>query len=284
MILSIITINRNNASGLRKTMQSVLDQSFKDFEYVVVDGASTDGSFEVIREYADSFGDRLTWVSEPDNGLYNAMNKGIAMSSGEYIQILNSGDMVKDSNVLDKAICALRENEFPNILYGNMLKAFPDGRLIKDKCFAGQEITMFGMYSGTLNHDPVFIKRALFSKYGPYDEELRICSDWEWYLKAIVFGGETPKYKDFDVTVFDMTGISENAGNKEKIQQERKQVLERELCPAILSDYNQYHSDIYMMRRIHRHPISNKIVWLIERILFKIEKYQNRKKGIQKWG
>ena len=99
MRLSIITINWNNATGLEKTLQSVASQTFKEFEYVIVDGASTDGSVEVIRKYESQFA-HLKWVSEPDTGIYNAMNKGIRMASGEYIQILNSADCLASEDVM----------------------------------------------------------------------------------------------------------------------------------------------------------------------------------------
>ena len=98
MKLSIITINRNNAKGLEKTIQSVASQTFKDFEYVIIDGASTDDSVDVIKKYEASFA-YLKWVSEPDKGIYNAMNKGICRSSGEYVMILNSGDIIATKSV-----------------------------------------------------------------------------------------------------------------------------------------------------------------------------------------
>ena len=91
MKLSIITINRNNAAGLEKTMLSVAAQTCKEIEYIVVDGASTDESVEVVKKLEPQFA-HLRWVSEPDSGIYDAMNKGIRMASGYYIQILNSGD------------------------------------------------------------------------------------------------------------------------------------------------------------------------------------------------
>ncbi|MBQ7550846.1 MAG: glycosyltransferase [Bacteroidales bacterium] len=106
MKLSIITINRNNAAGLEKTMQSVAAQTFKEFEYIVVDGASTDESVEVIKKYEPQFA-HLKWVSEPDSGIYNAMNKGLCMASGEYIQILNSADCLAAYNVVEKMLVAL---------------------------------------------------------------------------------------------------------------------------------------------------------------------------------
>lgn len=270
--LSIITINRNNAAGLEKTMRSVVFQTFKEFEYIVIDGASTDGSVEVIKRLAPGF-NHLKWVSEPDAGIYNAMNKGIRMASGEYIQILNSADCLVADDVVGEMLVALEKVGNPNIFYGNMIKCFPDGRRVVDKSFAGEEITMLGMYGGTLNHDPAYIRRELFEKYGYYDENLKIVSDWKWYLQTIVLGGEKPQYVDIDVTLFDMTGISENADSKKKISKERKSVL-KELVPAsYLIDYEHYSDDIYMMRRIHRHPWAYKIVWFIERCLFKLEKH-----------
>ena len=132
MKLSIITINRNNATGLEKTMQSVASQSFKEFEYIVVDGASTDNSVEVIKSFEPYFA-RLKWVSEPDAGIYNAMNKGIRMASGDYIQILNSGDCLADVDVTERMLKALEEKGNPTILYGNMVKCFPNKKSRVDK-------------------------------------------------------------------------------------------------------------------------------------------------------
>ena len=163
MKLSIITINRNNAAGLEKTLLSVATQTFKEFEYIVVDGASTDGSVEVIKKYESKFA-HLKWISEPDKGIYNAMNKGIRMASGDYIQILNSADCLAAPEVTERMLAELERQGNPAILYGNMVKCFPDGRKMVDKCFAGQEITMLGMFTGTLNHDPAYIRRDLFEK------------------------------------------------------------------------------------------------------------------------
>ena len=135
MILSIITINRNNSVGLEKTLKSVGSQKCKEFEHVIVDGASTDGGVDVIREYADSLGNRVKWVSEPDKGIYNAMNKGIKMASGDYIQILNSGDSLVSDDVIKRMLAALKDTDFPSSLYGNMLKDMPLDTLKVDMAF-----------------------------------------------------------------------------------------------------------------------------------------------------
>jgi glycosyltransferase involved in cell wall biosynthesis len=280
MKLSIITINRNNAFGLEKTLQSVVSQTCKEFEYIIVDGASTDESVPVIRKYASGFAP-LKWVSEPDKGIYNAMNKGIRMASGDYIQILNSGDCLAREDVTERMLSALGEASAPSILYGNMVKCFPDGYKMVDKCFAGQEITMLGMYTSTLNHDPAYIRRDLFDKYGYYDESLKIVSDWKWYLQAIILGGEKPKYVDMDVTLYDMTGISET--NKELDQTERKQVLEQLFPEAVLKDYERYAFPIEQINRLQRHPWSYKMMSFLERCLFKLEKKKQRKTNISQY-
>lgn len=284
MILTIITINRNNAAGLEKTMASVLAQTYTDFEYVVVDGASTDGSVEVIRRLSEKFGDRIKWVSEPDKGIYNAMNKGMRMAAGEYVQILNSGDCLASNDVTERMLNELEKQGTPSIIYGNMIKCFPDGSNRLDRSFAGQPITMLGMFTGTLNHNPTYIRRDLFEKYGYYDENLKIVSDWKWFLQAIIIGGEKPQYVDLDVTLFDMTGISENSDSKILIKQERKAVLEELVPSAYLADYEFYSDDIYMMRRVRRHKWAYKLVRFIERCLFKLEKRQNKKNNTQSWG
>jgi len=280
MKLSIITINRNNAAGLEKTMQSVAAQTYKEFEYIIVDGASTDGGVEVIKSFESKFG-HLKWVSEPDSGIYNAMNKGIRMASGDYIQILNSGDSLAKEDVTERMLSALGETGAPSVLYGNMVKCFPDGYRMVDKSFAGQEITMLGMYTGTLNHDPAYIRRDLFDKYGYYDESLRIVSDWKWYLQAIILGGEKPKYVDMDVTLFDMTGISETS--KELDQTERKQVLEQLFPEAVLKDYERYAFPIEQINRLQRHPWSYKMMSFLERCLFKLEKKKQKKSNISQY-
>ena len=279
MILTIITINRNNAAGLEKTMRSIAVQTCKDFEYVVVDGASTDGSAEVIQSHEESFGKRLKWISEPDKGIYNAMNKGIGMASGEYVQFMNSGDCLASNDVTERMLQALKEHSFPSILYGNMLKDMPKGKVMRDKCFAGQDMTLLGFYTGTLNHSPALIRRDLFDKYGLYDESLKIVSDWKWYLQAIILGEEKPVYADIDVTLFDMNGISEtNLGLRDK---EKSQELQKMIPATILSDYQAWSFPIDQMKRLKRHPWAYKLVWLLERCLFKLEKMKNRKSGLQ---
>ncbi len=270
MTLSIITINRNNAQGLKKTMQSVVSQTSKDLEYIIVDGASTDESVEVIKHFAEQRD--IRWVSERDKGIYNAMNKGISMAQGEYVMILNSGDYLASPQVVDEMDKALKANNCPDILYGNMLKIWPDGKTQRDRQLR-DDYSLFDFYNGTLNPDGTYIRRSLFAQYGPFDEGLKICSDWAWMLKTVGMNGVKPLHVDLDTLFFDMTGVSEGGErSRQTIRNERQQVLNQTLPAAVLEDYDRYATDILMMRRLHRHPWAFRWVRLIERILFKIEK------------
>lgn len=287
MKLSIITINYNNAEGLRKTLASVASQSYRDIEHIIVDAASTDGSVEIIREYENTIKRSVTidkstiqvkWISEPDKGIYAGMNKGILKATGDYIQILNSGDILAARDVTEKMVSALDtlntkrsslNEDSIGILYGNMIKRWPDGKRIVDRCKAGN-LSMLSFYHGTLNHDSAYIRRDLFERFGLYDETLKIVSDWKWYLQVIPLGGITPIYVDIDVTVFDMTGVSENNTASWKV--ERRPVLEELVPPMILADYDKYGEDMRMMDRLQRHHLHG-FVRFIERVLFKFEKW-----------
>lgn len=293
MKLSILTINYNNLTGLRKTVESILSQTMlTDVEYIIIDGASTDGSAEYVRDIASSVTSNqspvtILSVSEPDTGIYNAMNKGLRMATGDYIQILNSGDILASDNVIERMLGALDnaneelrvKSEDPEarvpILYGNMLKDFGNGKIVKDTCGGGDYTpeSFLYFYIGTLNHDSAYIRCDLFEKYGYYNEEMRICSDWEWYVKAIALGGEKTHYVDIDVTIFDMGGISESGGkNAELIRRERREYLEKILPASILHDYDAYSMSIRQYQRLKRHHLLG-IVWFLERVLFKLEKW-----------
>ncbi len=190
-LFSIITINYNNAGGLNKTIGSVIQQTFNDFEYIIIDGASADTSLEVIKSFTsippDIYQPSTTnhhslisyWISEPDTGIYNAMNKGIAVASGKYLLFLNSGDTLNNSNVLsNSASTILNSTE----LFSGCLTLIEGGN--KKVLTPPIELTLYqSVYSG-LTHPNTFIKRTLFDKYGLYNENNKIVSDWEFFLVA----------------------------------------------------------------------------------------------------
>lgn len=275
MKLSIITINRNNAQGLQKTMQSVVGQTSNDIEYIVVDGASTDESVDIIKRFADQR--LIRWVSERDNGIYNAMNKGIGMAQGEYVMILNSGDYLATPQVVEQMNEKLIAKGQPDILYGNMIKIWPDGRTRRDYQLS-VNYSFFDFYQSTLNPDGTYIRRSLFEQYGAFDEGMKICSDWAWMLKTIGLGGVKPSHVNIDTLYFDMTGVSESGERSQQIiRSERRQVLQQTLPALVLADYDRFAADITMMRRLHRHPWAFRLVRFLERCLFKYEKWKAKR-------
>ena len=322
MKLSIVTINYNNAEGLRKTLASVASQTYADIEHIIVDGGSTDGSVEIIEAYASDVARRasgcvpaggegscaavegqdttpangaqplatqdttspkatpphkVTWISEPDKGIYNAMNKGIRMATGEYIEILNSGDILFDANVTQRMIERLdqinsKREENVGILYGNMIKVNAAGKVVGKSGYTEYSLRQF--YSSTLNHDCAYIRRDLFDEYGLYDEQLKIVSDWKWYLQAIGLGKVKPEYVDIDVTIFDDGGISET--NLTLRNAERRKVLEEVMPPAVLWDYDTHAFEMEQMKRLRRWKLY-RLVYFIERVCFKMEKWFGRR-------
>ena len=261
--LSIITINFNNAIGLRKTIESVAAQTSRDFEYIVIDGGSVDSSIEVIKEYDEKI---TFWVSESDKGIYHAMNKGINVAKGKFCHFLNSGDWLVDSLVVENMLNSLSDSD---ILLGNEIFINAKGKKRLHK--SNSEIGLYTFYRSTLFHASAYIRRSLFDQYGLYDESLKIVSDWKWYLIVAGLHKANIKIVDINVCYFDSTGIS--SINQELDQTERRKVLE-ELVPApILHDYDKYSFDIEQMTRIKKHPILYRIFWIIERVLFKFEKW-----------
>ena len=293
MKLSIITINYNNAEGLRKTLASVASQTYCNIEHIIIDGGSTDGSVDIIRDYENTIKRSVTiehptiqvkWSSEPDKGIYNAMNKGIRKATGDYVQILNSGDLLAAPDVTERMMVALDSlntkrstlnEDAISILYGNMLKSY-DGKTIIHRDTCGGDMytpeSFLYFYKGTLNHDCAYICRDLFEKYGLYNEQMKICADWEWYVRAIALGGEKAVYTDIDVTIFDMNGISESNGkNAELITKERREYLEKILPASVLRDYDMYTFPIKQYQRLRKYHLWG-IANFMERVLFKFEK------------
>lgn len=261
MKLSIITINFNNASGLKKTIESVVNQTSKDFEYIIIDGGSNDGSVEIIKEYADKIS---YWISEPDNGIYHAMNKGIKAAKGEYCQFLNSGDWLVDNRIVEKMLISKPEC---SIYIGKKVSIDSLGKTTKEENY--DEITLFTFYHSTLSHTSAYIERRLFQKYGYYDETLKIVSDWKWYMEVIGIHGELVVMTDIFVSYFDTTGISNTNSTLHKF--ERRVVLEKTLPVNILRDYDKHYFDIIQMTRLKKYPILYRLIWFFERVLFKIE-------------
>lgn len=245
MELTVITINLNNRDGLRRTMDSVRAQTWKGFEWILIDGGSTDGSRELILEHQDDF---AFWCSEPDDGIYPAMNKGCARASGDYVLFLNSGDSLYDPTVLERVHAAGLQDD---IVAGQMVR-LDNGLLFRHY----DPDILVQLYTDTIGHQATFIRRNLLEKY-PYDESLRIVSDWKFWLEAIVLGQCSFTYLDIIVSKQDMTGISLAAANAPLLRAERKQVLQELLPQPVLNTLGRYVS-------YRNQPVSRNMSYLEE--------------------
>ncbi|NQU32490.1 MAG: glycosyltransferase [Bacteroidetes bacterium] len=257
MKLSIITINLNNNKGLAKTLASIFSQSFLDYETILIDGDSNDDSVKTIKRFEHKLN---YWTSEPDSGIYHAMNKGIKKACGEYCYFLNSGDYFVDENVLKRVFL---ENHNFDIIQGN-LKVCIKGNVIGVS--RGREnLTFLDIYSSKIKHQASFINRKLFEEFGSYNEDLKIVSDFEFFMKTIGFEGVSYKYIDVDISYFDNDGLSNK--NPEMVLTERNMVLNNYLPPLMQEDYKSLQKLKYFEVLLHY-----KITYLILRILNKLIK------------
>jgi len=209
-------------------MASILTQSGVDFEYIVIDGASTDGSVEVIMKYADKL---AYWVSEPDAGVYSAMNKGLERANGEYILFLNSGDRLMTANTLANVQCFLNGID---LVYGNMRyekqDSFYDANHYPDK------LSLYYLYEHYLPHPATFIRRELFALVGNYDVRYPICADWVFFVKALSLYRASYQHIHETIAIYENDGISAQPENQDKIKRERLQALQ-ELLPLYVDDF-----------------------------------------------
>lgn len=220
MRLSIITINLNNYKGLQKTIDSIVAQTFKNFEWIVIDGGSTDGSYNLIEQYSGRID---YWVSEPDKGIYNAMNKGIDAAKGEYLQFLNSGDWFCDETALERCF----SHHFDaDIVYGDLLFCNGD---VRKKYHYPDRLSFRFLYDYSLGHSATFIKKDVM-KEDLYDETLKIVSDWKFFLKQALRNRRFKHIEEF-VACFDAGGISSVNGNLVKVEREK---VMSELFPQLM--------------------------------------------------
>lgn len=226
MKISIITINRNNAEGLLRTIRSVVSQTNSDFEYIVIDGGSTDSSVEIIHQYSDKI---TYWVSESDKGIYNAMNKGILKATADYCLFLNSGDWLYNEQVIQRFIQGVAGSD---LIYGNVVLSNGSGKLTVKKYHS---FVPYDLVAGTIVHQVIFFKRTLFDKYGFYDESFKIASDWKFCFETVFIHNCSIEHIDEFVSYYDCTGVSSLMTLQD--EKERNEVLNAYLSQSVIEDY-----------------------------------------------
>lgn len=218
--ITIITVNRNNASGLERTILSVASQTYENIEYIVVDGASTDASREVILRYQETISD---WSGEPDSGIYHAMNKGIDLAKGDYVLFVNSGDELIHDAVIDRVVRRIEDNEYPDVVHGDVLVLSLKGEPSRIKRI--ESPNKFFLYFDSFHHQAMLYKRSVFLDHGTYNEDLRVYADHEYTLRVLYRQGLSIVYIPEMICLFwHGEGASSSSGNAVSNADERKQL------------------------------------------------------------
>jgi len=221
--LSIITINYNNLEGLKRTIESVVNQTWQEFEHIVIDGGSTDGSAEYIETQSNKIN---YWVSELDKGIYNAMNKGIKAATGDYLLFLNSGDHFFNDEVLMLNHQYLTEYD---LVYFNLQMI--NSKFMKTVIYP-DKLRFSDLYLDSLPHPATFINKQLFNTVGLYDENLKIVSDWKFFILALFKFNCNYLKVDATLSTFYLDGISSN----ENFSEERQSVLKQYFSGFVLDN------------------------------------------------
>ena len=233
--VSIITVNLNNKPGLKTTIESILRQSYKNYEYIVIDGGSEDGSAELIEEFSSAL---TYWISEKDTGIYHAMNKGIQQARGTYCLFLNSGDWLVNETVLDQVFsvkptadmligrCRISERGKPIFITESTV-----------------ELTLKAFIGNTLPHQATFIKTALFDQFGHYEEKYRINADFAFWIRAIILGNCSTATLDVLVSDYNLEGTSSNIEQNPDIHKEISLILSEHFPKRVLQDYQDWFSE-----------------------------------------
>ena len=209
MKISLITITFNSDKTLEDTIKSVLKQSYSNYEYILVDGASKDNTTSIIKDYEPLFKGRMKWISEPDKGLYDAMNKGIRMATGEIVGILNSDDFFTSNDVLQNVAKAFHENNQLDGVYGDVHFVHPSNlnkcvRYYSSKIFK-RSLMKLGFMPA---HPSFYIRKKCFDKYGSYRTDYKIAADFEFLLRVIYKAKIKTKYLPIDMVTMRTGGAS----------------------------------------------------------------------------
>ena len=238
MKISVVTVCYNSESVIERTIQSVVNQTFDDFEYIIIDGASTDKTLEIVDKYRDKIS---KIISEKDNGIYDAMNKGISNASGDYIMFLNADDTLLHETVLK--LVSEKMNDNKALYYGDLIFLEKStGKLNNRKQNNVNNIYLCG---GMLFHPTIFASKKLFEKIGNFDTQYRIVADYDWIIRAMIQFKASCSYLDIPITIFaDGEGASSNPKNQQRHKEERKKVQLKYFSPIYIAIANIWYKSL----------------------------------------
>ena len=264
MIVSIITINLNNLQGLCKTLNSIFSQSRSLYELIVIDGGSADGSRDLIKRYE---GNIDFWVSEPDKGIYHAMNKGISVAKGEYLLFMNSGDYFANETVLEYFST---HHDGSDLIVGRSIMEGGEPPKDEEKKDYSIEDEVFFLCTGAYPHQATFIRRSVFEKYGHYREDKRIASDWYHTINAVIKGSATVSHIPILVSIREKDGISSRLS--QKMYTERMELIKENPYFSVLFEFFSSNRELLTALK------SNRLVFFLFRVYyFFFRKFKNRK-------
>lgn len=216
--ITVITVCYNAENEIEKTMRSVLEQTYKNLEYIIIDGLSNDRTIEIVNKILGEYPRRDVIIcSEPDNGIYDAMNKGIQKATGEWINFMNAGDCFFHSKILKEMYSELGSDI--HILRGNIIRKYPKFD-VKSVGVTSQCPGIMDMFNNTFHHQACLIRHLLFEKYGLYSLDYKLCSDWKFFYECVVINHVKSKYVDKTVALFSMDGASTENALKYRLEQE----------------------------------------------------------------
>lgn len=217
MKVSIITSCFNRVATIRSAIESVLAQDYNDIEFIVVDGSSTDGSLDIIREYADRIS---IIISEPDHGMYEAINKGIRVATGEIIGLLHSDDFFYDNGVVGRIVERMKRTH-ADFLYGDGLFVNPDDTNKVVRNWIGGGYRLWKVRHGWLPlHPTCYIRRDVMMRQGLYNESYKIAADSDLLVRYLLTGGLTVTYLNEYIVRMRMGGLSTDSAKRKKMWEE----------------------------------------------------------------
>lgn len=224
MKISIITICYNNAKDIRKTIESVISQTYSNIEYIVIDGASTDGTTQIVYEYSEHIS---LIISEPDNGIYDALNKGIKKSTGDVVGFIHAGDMLCNNDIITKIALLFEENDV-DISYGNSYNVNYKGIVVRKNPGLKHPYKWAIKLGWMPSHMSIYTKRSLFDKYGYYRLDIGYAADYEWFLRYFYKHGDELRFKLLNeyILYFSLGGVS-SKGVLKKLGNRHKQMIEK---------------------------------------------------------
>lgn len=221
MKISVITVCLNAQETIEETLLSILNQSYKNIELIVIDGGSTDSTLEIINQYKD----KITYlVSEPDNGIYDAMNKGIKIATGDFIYFLNADDSLYNNQVLEKVVSVISKTSGVKILFGDANYVLKN----KQKTVNFKNIkNNFSLIFNNICHQSIFYHKSLFDELGGFSNEFKIYADWDFNINSLVKNKESAIYLATPIANFRLGGACSSKANKKLCDFEKKLLIEK---------------------------------------------------------